>query len=126
MKLRHATGRLGTGGAAAFRLAFKGGAVGGMVIIRFAKSHHDCWPQHSLSFTSWLCSRAGHAALAIWLRVWRFGYTALEADARKRLMGKLSVIFVFVGETGLINENEGDIYMQPLRAAVAELVDAQR
>ena len=51
---------------------------------------------------------------------------ALGVDARKRLMGGLFVFFAFGGETGLINENEGDIQGLLSRAAVAELVDAQR
>ena len=38
---------------------------------------------------------------------------ALGVDARKRLMGGLFVFFAFGGETGLINENEGDIYVAP-------------
>ena len=50
----------------------------------------------------------------------------LGAGARKRLMGGLSVISVFDGETGLKNENEGDIQGGLRSAAVAELVDAQR
>ncbi len=43
-----------------------------------------------------------------------------------RLMDGLSIISVFDGETGLINEHEGDIQRYFRRAAVAELVDAQR
>ena len=42
------------------------------------------------------------------------------------LMGWLFVFFAFGGETGLINEDEGDIQWLLRRAAVAELVDAQR
>ena len=38
---------------------------------------------------------------------------ALGVDARKRLMGGLFVFFAFGGETGLINENEGDIQRAP-------------
>ena len=51
---------------------------------------------------------------------------ALGVDARKRLMDGLFVFFAFGGETGLINEDEGDIQWYFIRAAVAELVDAQR
>mgnify|MGYP006907210319 CR=1 FL=1 len=69
-------------------------------MIRSAKSHHGKWPKHSLPFDGWLCFPAGHAAL---------GCMALGVDARKRLMGGLFVFFAFGGETGLINENEGDI-----------------
>ena len=57
-----------------------------------------------MPFDGWLCFRAGHAAL---------GYVALVVDARKRLMGGLFVFFAFGGETGLINENEGDIQGAP-------------
>ena len=57
-----------------------------------------------MCFAGWLCFRAGHAAL---------GYVALGADARKRSMGGLFVFFTFGGETGLINENEGDIHGAP-------------
>ena len=70
-----------------------------------------------MPFDGRLCFLAGHAAL---------GYVALSVDARKRLMGGLFVFFAFGGETGLINENEGDIQGYIRRAAVAELVDAQR
>ena len=70
-----------------------------------------------MPFDGWLCFRAGHAAL---------GYVALGVDARKRLMDGLFVFFAFGGETGLINEDEGDIQWFLRRAAVAELVDAQR
>ena len=41
-------------------------------------------------------------------------------------MGWLFVFFALDGETGLINDNEGDIQGHLRRAAVAELVDAQR
>ena len=41
-------------------------------------------------------------------------------------MDWLFVFFDSGGETGLINVNEGDIYGDLRRAAVAELVDAQR
>ena len=41
-------------------------------------------------------------------------------------MGWLFGFFILGGETGLINENEGDIRGLLNRAAVAELVDAQR
>ena len=55
-------------------------------------------------FDGRLCFPAGHAAL---------GYVALGVDARKRLMSGLFVFFAFGGETGLINENEGDIQVAP-------------
>ncbi|MDC0955439.1 hypothetical protein OAR83_02980 [Alphaproteobacteria bacterium] len=51
-------------------------------------------------FDGWLRFRAGYAAL---------GYVALGADARKRLMGGFFVFFAFGDETGLINDDEGDI-----------------
>ena len=57
-----------------------------------------------MHFDGWLCFSAGHAAS---------GYMALGADARKRLMDGLVVFFAFGGETGLINENEGDIQGAP-------------
>ena len=57
-----------------------------------------------MPFDGRLCFPAGHVAL---------GYVALGVDARKRLMGGLFVFFAFGGETGLINENEGDIQGTP-------------
>ena len=62
-----------------------------------------------MPFDGWLCFPAGHAALGYEA----LGYEALGVDARKRLMGGLFVFFAFGGETGLINENEGDIQGTP-------------
>ena len=60
---------------------------------------------------------AGYAFAPV-MRLWVCGL--------RWLMGWLFVFFALDGETGLINDNEGDIQGHLRRAAVAELVDAQR
>ena len=50
----------------------------------------------------------------------------MAADERKLLMGWPFAFFALDVEIGLINDNEGDIQGVLRRAAVAELVDAQR
>jgi hypothetical protein len=68
-----------------------------MIMIRFAKSHHDYWSQHSLPFVGWLCFRAGHATLPMLPWVCGFGSMALGVDTREQLTGGLFVFFVFGG-----------------------------
>jgi hypothetical protein len=58
-----------------------------------------------LPFANWLCFCAGYEALRVWL--WVYGFRGLMR--KTRLMDWLFVFFVLGGETGLINENEGDI-----------------